>query len=90
MRVLGLTLGIFLFTGGVVTLPTPVPFGAVLLSLGATLILANSRRAARLLRAARLRYPRLDARLIDLSARLPRRFSAALNRSDPGQTYTDQ
>jgi uncharacterized membrane protein HdeD (DUF308 family) len=83
-RISLLILAIVLIVAGLIVLPLPIPFGAlILLVLGVSLLIASNDTAAGWIRAWRVRNPRLNSRMLSLEARLPVWISKILRRTTP-------
>lgn len=77
LRPLGfLSLGV-----GLITLPTPIPIGAVLIAVGLVLLIYSSKRVAGLVRLLRRRYHRLDDGLRFIEDRVDHRIASILQRT---------
>ncbi len=70
---------ILLILIGIITTPTPIPFGIVFIALGFFLLAAS---APDLLRWLRRRWGWLDRQLVKLEGKLPRWLAKYLRRSD--------
>ncbi|GJL95917.1 MAG: hypothetical protein DHS20C05_23220 [Hyphococcus sp.] len=70
---------ILLILIGIITTPTPIPFGIVFIALGFFLLAAS---APDLLRWMRRRWRWLDRQLVRLEKKLPRWLAKYLRRSD--------
>ena len=68
---------------GVITLPTPIPLGAILLAIGFALLVLTSVTVRNWLRKARQRFPILDGSLRAVDGYLPRNLRRALRLSAP-------
>ena len=68
---------------GAITLPTPLPFGAPLMALGLSILVATSSTARGRLKALRRRSARLDGLLRLAEPRLGRRLGIPLRRTRP-------
>lgn len=82
-RLLRRFVGLTLIVAGMVTAPTPVPFGVILVLAGLCLIARDSRRLRGAIRHLRGRFPRLSARAHDLRHRLPALPRRVLETTDP-------
>jgi len=72
-------------TIGLITLPTPIPIGAVLTAAGCALVLAESRTARRALLELRRRHPGFSDQLARGTRYLPRWMRRVLEQTDPGR-----
>lgn len=68
---------------GLVLLPLPVPAGALVFAAGLSLLITRSDRAARGVRALRLRWRTMDSGLRFLERRSPAWLSNILTRTRP-------
>jgi hypothetical protein len=82
-RISLLILAIVLIGAGLIVLPLPIPFGALMLVLGISLLIASNDTAAGWSRRWRVRNPRLNSRMLSLEARLPAWISKILRRTTP-------
>jgi hypothetical protein len=82
-RISLLILAIVLIGAGLIVLPLPIPFGALMLVLGISLLIASNDTAAGWIRTWRVRNPRLNSRMLSLEARLPDWISRILRRTAP-------
>jgi hypothetical protein len=82
-RISLLILAIVLIGAGLIVLPLPIPFGALMLLLGISLLIASNDTAAGWIRTWRVRNPRLNSRMLSLEARLPDWISRVLRRTAP-------
>ena len=80
-------LGIMLLGVGVVTLPTPIPFGALLIAAGVILLVSVSRTWTGYIFALRKNFPRFDAVMVAIEARLSKRFSKLLRKTRPPRRF---
>tara|TARA_R110002096_G_scaffold104648_2_gene230477 strand:- start:852 stop:1133 length:282 start_codon:yes stop_codon:yes gene_type:complete len=76
-------IGFVLLGAGSVVFLLPIPFGLLMISAGLILLIANSIRAANIVRQARIRWPRFDRSLRKAGSRLPRRLHRILAATDP-------
>lgn len=83
-RISLLVLAIVFICVGLIILPLPIPFGAlIMLVIGITLLIASNDTAAGWIRAWRVRNPRLNSRILSLETRLPGWISKILRRTTP-------
>lgn len=68
---------------GIVTVPTPVPIGFVFFAVGLYLVARGSKRARRSVTNLRRQVPPFSRGLNRIKHRLPPRFQAFIERSDP-------
>ncbi len=90
LRPAGAALGVVLLAAGIVTFPLPLPIGAVLMAIGAALLITASPRAARWVRSVRARHPHTDARVRDVEESLPRAVGEVVERTDPARRRADR
>ena len=74
---------------GVITLPTPIPLGAILLAIGFALLVLTSVTVRNWLRRLRERFPELDGSLRAVDGYLPRNLRRALRLSAPRRPKKD-
>lgn len=77
--------GASLMVLGALSVPTPVPIGFVLFVIGLFLVARGSKRVRRSVKHLRRRVPPFSRGLNRVKHRLPRRFHAFIERSDPGE-----
>ncbi len=82
-RLAGAIAGWVLLIVGIITTPTPIPIGLVLVAFGLFLLARDSRMARRGIRALRSRFATLDNSLSRLSSRLPRAVRTVIRRTAP-------
>lgn len=70
---------------GLITLPTPIPLGAILLAIGFSLLVLTSVTVRNMLRRLRQRFPELDGSIRAVDGYLPRNLRRALRLSAPRQ-----
>ncbi|MTH98214.1 hypothetical protein [Roseibium sp. RKSG952] len=83
MKILWWGVAIILFVLGLATVWMPIPTGVPLMALGAIVVIATSRSAARMLRQRRRRGSRLNRVFVWLEDRAPLHFSRILKRTRP-------
>lgn len=66
---------------GLITLPTPIPIGAILIAVGLVLLIYSSKRVAGIVRLFRRRYQRLDDGMRFIEDRVDHRIAAILHRT---------
>lgn len=76
-------LGAIFLVLGIIGILTPIPFGIVFLLLAMLCILPTTPSAARFIRRWRMRSPRIDRLLGDLTLRLPMPYRRILRKTDP-------
>lgn len=76
-------IGSILVIVGLVTLPLPIPIGALFLIVGLLILLSSSYTAVLLLRRIREDYPKLDKWLEHIEEKSPDFVQKVLRRSDP-------
>lgn len=74
---------VFLIIAGLIVLPLPIPFGAIMILIGVTLLVSSSETAASWVRNYRVKNPKINERLVGLEQRLPHRLGAVLRRTMP-------
>ncbi|MBL4539506.1 hypothetical protein [Oceanicaulis sp. UBA2681] len=82
MRFVYQTLGFLLIAVGLPLFWTPLPFGLVLIAIGAALILSNSDSARNHVRGWRGRHPRFNAFMIKAERVTPHPFDRILQRTE--------
>lgn len=83
VRLVSVAAGWVLLVVGVITTPTPVPIGLVLVAIGIFLLARDSHMARKGIRSLRKRFPALDRGLCSISHRLPRTVRAVIRRTAP-------
>ena len=83
-RIIIILTAITLILAGLIVLPMPLPFGAIMVLTGFGMLVSSSQTAARAVMAMRARSARLN-RLLSLSEKyLPGAMGRALQRTKPG------
>ena len=83
MRILTLILGSVILLVGVVHFISPIPGGTFVIALGASMILCNSKTAARYLKKYRSGSERLNRAIIWLETKIGDRFNGPLKVTRP-------
>ncbi|WP_262689563.1 hypothetical protein [Kordiimonas aestuarii] len=81
LRWIALPLSIFFLVLGAITLPLPLPTGALLIGLGLAVAAFNP-LMLRFIKRTRSRYPRANARIRAITPRLPLFLRRILTRTD--------
>lgn len=68
---------------GAITLPTPLPLGAIFLAVGVALLVSTSKTARIWLQKFRAAFPRIDGGLRSIQGYLPKPLRRALRMSAP-------
>ena len=76
-------LAVILILAGLAVVPLPVPLGALMLALGLTILIGNSRAFTAFVRGRRRRHASLHRALQALERSTPRSIRTVLERSDP-------
>ncbi len=76
-------LGILSILAGLLSLPTPLPIGAVLIAFGTALLVMTSPTARGLVRRVRVVSRHADGMIARLEGRMGRRLGVALRRTRP-------
>jgi hypothetical protein len=84
MRVIWQIIGFVMLFAGLILTITPVPFSTLIAIVGASLIIANNRIAARWLHSWRIRFPAFDRAFEWIEQRLPESW-----RVDGGSIFED-
>ncbi|EFO32663.1 hypothetical protein TRICHSKD4_2465 [Roseibium sp. TrichSKD4] len=87
MKLVLWALAAVLITLGLATVLLPIPTGVPLLALGAILIIATSRAAARLVRKQRKSEHRLNSAFLWLENRAPTKLARILKRTRPRSNH---
>ena len=77
------TLAIAIILAGAVVLPMPVPFGAIMMLGGLTILISQSPFVARNVQAVRRQHLSVDHVIRRVEARLPERLRNVIRRTDP-------
>ena len=88
-RLMLFIIAILFLIAGVLTLPTPIPLGAILLAIGLGLLVMTSVTVRNWLRRLRERFPEVDGSLRAVDAYLPRNLRRALRLSAPRRPKKD-
>lgn len=80
---------IILILTGFAIVPLPIPFGALMIAVGLTILIGSSRPFAAFVKARRSRSPRIHRLLGFLENRSPARLRDVLKRSDPDPQTLD-
>lgn len=83
VRTFLLILAIFLILTGLIVLPLPIPFGALMIVMGVSILISTNDKAADWIRRYRVRHPKLNERLLGLERRLPERLARIVRRTSP-------
>ncbi|MBX2806103.1 MAG: hypothetical protein KTR19_09035 [Hyphomicrobiales bacterium] len=83
MRIALFILSIVLIIGGLIILPLPIPFGAIMIIIGVSILISSNDTAAGWIRQRRINNPGLNQRLLAIEKRLPSRLSAIIRRTTP-------
>lgn len=86
MKLLWISLAFVLISLGLATVWMPIPTGVPLMALGLIVIIATSRKAARMLRRKRKDFPRLNRFFLWIEERTPLRLARILRRTRPTGT----
>ena len=81
LRWVALPLSIFLLILGAITLPLPIPTGALLIGLGLGVAAFNP-RMLRFIRRTRRRFPRMNAKIRHATPHFPEFIQRVLRRTD--------
>ena len=68
---------------GLIVLPMPIPFGAIMIVGGIVLLVSASATAAWMVRSFRQKHPRADVAIRKVEERLPEKLKRVLKRTDP-------
>lgn len=82
-RIALLILAVALIFTGLIVLPLPIPFGAAMIIIGMTILIASNDTAAGWIRKWREQNPRINQRILALEGRLPNRLRKILSRTTP-------
>jgi hypothetical protein len=82
MRFVYQTLGFLLIALGLPLFWTPLPFGLVLIAIGAALVLSNSDSARNHVRGWRERHPKFNAFMVQAERVTPHPFDRILQRTE--------
>jgi len=82
-QVLYSSLAIVLILFGLIILPLPIPFGALMLITGLAILIAHSVRAAEFVRRQRIQCPKLNDFIVSGFRVLPAWITHRLRRTDP-------
>ncbi len=82
-RIALLILAIALIITGLIVLPLPIPFGALMIMVGMTILISSNDTAAGWIRKWREQNPRLNNRISVLENRLPDKLGQILRRTTP-------
>ena len=83
IRLLSDLLGLVLVGLGILTLPTPIPIGLVLIALGALILAANEEVVRKEIRTARATHKPFDTAMRTLGKTLPGIFKEIVKKTDP-------
>ncbi len=75
--------GLLLIGAGLILLPTPIPFGAILIALGVLLLAIAEESVRSLIRSLREKHPRFDAALRKAKTLLPSTLVETLSKTEP-------
>jgi hypothetical protein len=78
-----LILAIVLIVVGLIVLPLPIPFGAIMIVTGLGILISTSETAADWVRRRRMKSPRVDGWLASAERRLPGKLGEILRRTAP-------
>lgn len=76
-------LALLLMLAGLIILPLPLPFGALLLIVGCALLVSVNEAASLRFKQLRSDYPRLNRLVAPLERRLPGALGRAMRRTAP-------
>ncbi|MEL6291068.1 MAG: hypothetical protein AAFQ44_04675 [Pseudomonadota bacterium] len=82
-KIVILTLGGLLFVAGLIVLPLPIPFGAIMMVIATAMIVSQSPYAARQVQWLRARYRHVDLVVRAAEARLPKNLQVIVRLTDP-------
>ena len=83
VRVILIVVSLALIIVGSIVLPMPIPLGAIMIVLGLTLLVSQSKFVADRLRAFRLTHSKTDKVIRKVEDRLPAKLRDILRRTDP-------
>ncbi len=83
LRTSYITFAIILIGLGLIVLPLPIPFGAIMIVLGTAILISNSETAAKWVRLRRSRNAWLNQTMSTVGDRLPGRFGSIIRRTAP-------
>lgn len=83
IRIALFILAFLLIIVGLIVLPLPLPFGALMIIVGVTILISSNETAAGWVRNRRSQNPKLNGRLLVLEARLPGILGRILRRTTP-------
>ncbi|GAA0785635.1 hypothetical protein E1180_17945 [Roseibium denhamense] len=89
MKVLWWSVAALMILLGLLTVWLPIPTGVPLMALGLVVVIATSRKAARLLRNRRRSTPYLNGAFTWVEDRSPLRFARILKRTRPRRKNPD-
>lgn len=82
-RMVRVCIGLLVLLVGIVTAPTPIPIGVILIAIGLYMLARESLTARAAIRWARRRLPSLDRGLCHVAPRLPRAIRVIIRRTAP-------
>ena len=82
-------LGITLLIAGAIVFPMPIPFGAIMMAMGAVLVFGDNPKLLRFLTERRRRNPRVDALIKRLAAWFPRFMQRVIENTNPESPCLD-
>ncbi|MEO1281450.1 MAG: hypothetical protein AAFV69_06940 [Pseudomonadota bacterium] len=68
---------------GLIVLPLPIPFGAIMIVVGLVILIATNRATARWLRSLRRLHPAINAWIGKAEVHLPRTFRRIMELTNP-------
>jgi Kef-type K+ transport system membrane component KefB len=83
LRLVLAVLAVALIFAGLIILPLPIPFGAILIFIGLTILISSNTLAARWLKNRRIRNARLNNIVCTIETRLPGRLADIIRRTAP-------
>lgn len=82
-RLLFSIVAVALIVGGLILLPLPIPFGAIMIACGLILLISVSATVAWYVRNYRQHHPKTDKVIRAAEERLPEAWRKILKRTDP-------
>lgn len=83
VKAVSIVVAIVLIIAGLIVLPMPIPFGAIMIVFGLVLLLSVSVTAVQVVRSFRQKHPDADGVIRGVENRLPTAWRRILRRSDP-------
>jgi len=78
-----LIFAIALILAGLIILPLPIPFGAIMIVAGVAILISVNETAANWFRRRRLNNPRFNQWISDVEPRIPGMLGRAIRRTSP-------